>query len=215
MNAYDQLTGFVVDLVYKAGLLNDLMDDREATPLHLRIDGLVNALRAEVRAEIAADIRRAELPSFPAEERANLVAKTVRATDARLVEQGAEAPYGVAVRSSEHGPLWSLLDWSFWGAGMCGTFREPLADTMLAAVPAETVAQAEAVMADFIERRKIEKTGVTVWQEQRDELKELRARVAGLESRPCSCEPVCEQLDASILVEYHHAADCSVNGGAR
>lgn len=73
-----------------------------------------------------------------------------------------------------HGKLWSLLDWSFWGAGMGDVFRMPLADAMLAAVPAETIAQAEQIMAEFIERRQIEKTGVTVYQEQRDELEHLR-----------------------------------------
>ncbi|MFE4857284.1 hypothetical protein [Streptomyces sp. NPDC056670] len=57
---------------------------------------LLDACRAEVRAEIAADIRRAELPSFPPGERADLVAQTVRAVDVRIAEQGAEAPYAVA-----------------------------------------------------------------------------------------------------------------------
>jgi hypothetical protein len=80
---------------------------------------------------------------------------------------------------TRHGKLWSLLDWSFWGAGMGDVFREPLADTMLAAVPAETVAQAEQIMADFIERRKIEKTGVTVYQEQRDKLAAYEALELG------------------------------------
>ncbi|MFB7647200.1 hypothetical protein ACFC0S_17110 [Streptomyces sp. NPDC056084] len=60
---------------------------------------LVDALEREVRAEIAADIRRAELPSFPAGESADLVAKMMRAIDARIAEQGAEAPYGVAGQS--------------------------------------------------------------------------------------------------------------------
>ncbi|WP_371793089.1 hypothetical protein OG285_32685 [Streptomyces sp. NBC_01471] len=120
-----------------------------------------------------------------------------------------------AARPSEDGPLWSLLDWSLWGAGMADTFREPLADIMLAAVPAETVAQAEAAMAEFIERRRIEKTGVTVWQEQRDELKQLRAQVAELKSRLCTCKPVRENDDVTIPVVYHHVADCLLNGGAR
>ncbi|MGW4759576.1 hypothetical protein [Streptomyces chartreusis] len=80
-----------------------------------------------------------------------------------------------------HGPLWSLLDWSFWGAGMGDLFREALADRMIAAVPAEGVAHAEAIMSEFIERRKIEKTGVTVYQEQRIELERLRTRVDELE----------------------------------
>ncbi|MFI7644257.1 hypothetical protein [Nonomuraea sp. NPDC049400] len=72
------------------------------------------------------------------------------------------------------GPLWSLLDWSFWGAGMADVFREPLADTMLAAIPDNVRKQAEAIMADFIERRGIEKTGVTVYQEQRAEVDRLK-----------------------------------------
>lgn len=33
--------------------------------------------------------------------------------------------------------LWSLLDWTFWGSGMGDVFREPLADTMTAAITAE------------------------------------------------------------------------------
>lgn len=78
------------------------------------------------------------------------------------------------------GPLWSLLDWSFWGAGMADTIREPLADVMLAAVPDNVRAQAEAIMAEFIRVRKIEKTGVTIYQEQYDELTRLRAQVEQL-----------------------------------
>lgn len=84
-------------------------------------------------------------------------------------------PVGTADGDPVRGPLWSLLDWSLWGAGLGDTFREPLADVMLGAVPAEMVAQAEAVMAEFIERRRIEKTGVTVYQEQRAEVDRLRA----------------------------------------
>jgi hypothetical protein len=85
-------------------------------------------------------------------------------------------------QESGHGPLWSLLDWSFWGAGMGDIFREALADRMVAAIPAQGVEHAEAIMAEFIRRRQIEKTGVTVYQEQRDELERLRARVAELEA---------------------------------
>lgn len=78
------------------------------------------------------------------------------------------------------GPLWSLLDWSFWGAGMADVFREPLADVMLAAIPAKVREHAEAIMADFIKRRGIEKTGVTVYQEQRAEVDHLKAENARL-----------------------------------
>lgn len=76
-----------------------------------------------------------------------------------------------------HGPLWSLLDWSLWGAGMGDLFREAMADRMVAAIPADGVEHAEALMAEFIERRQIERTGVTIYQEQRDELERLRKQV--------------------------------------
>jgi hypothetical protein len=57
---------------------------------------LIDAFAAEVRAEAAADVHRAELPTFPADETPENVAKTVRAVDVRLAAQGPEAPYGVA-----------------------------------------------------------------------------------------------------------------------
>ncbi|MFE4867639.1 hypothetical protein [Streptomyces sp. NPDC056682] len=74
-----------------------------ATPNEVTIakcEELADDLRAEVRAEVAADVHRAGLPSFPAGERPDLVAKTVRAVDVRIAEQGAEAPYGVAEQPS-------------------------------------------------------------------------------------------------------------------
>ncbi|WP_370665379.1 hypothetical protein [Streptomyces sp. IBSBF 2507] len=58
-------------------------------------DELLDELTAEVRAEAAADVHRAELPKFPAGETPVNVAKVVRAVDVRLAERGAEAPYGV------------------------------------------------------------------------------------------------------------------------
>ncbi|MFD9630147.1 hypothetical protein [Streptomyces violascens] len=72
-----------------------------ATPNEVTIakcEELADAYRDEVRAEVAADVHRAGLPSFPAGERPELVAKTVRAVDVRIAEQGTEAPYGVAAR---------------------------------------------------------------------------------------------------------------------
>lgn len=107
---------------------------------------------------------------------------------------------------TRHGKLWSLLDWSFWGAGMGDTFREPLADRMLTAVPAETIAQAEQIMAEFIERRKIEKTGVTVWQEQRAELEQARARIAELEAelaKYVGAEPTIAEEMAYLSRSFH------------
>lgn len=56
----------------------------------------IDDFRAEVRAEAAADVHRAELPKFPAGETPENVAKVVRAVDVRLAERGPEAPYGVA-----------------------------------------------------------------------------------------------------------------------
>lgn len=105
-----------------------------------------------------------------------------------------------------HGKLWQLLDWSFWGAGMGDVFRMPLADAMVAAVPAETVAQAEQIMAEFIERRKIEKTGVTVWQEQRDEIDRLRAELA--EYEPLNPQQCPKGLHADWLVNSEHTHAC-------
>lgn len=61
-----------------------------------RTEEMLHAFAAEVRAEAAADVHRAELPKFPAGEDPELVAKTVRAVDVRLTAQGPEAPYGVA-----------------------------------------------------------------------------------------------------------------------
>lgn len=38
--------------------------------------------------------------------------------------------------------LWSVLDWTLWGAGMADTFREPIADKMVAALTDDERAQA-------------------------------------------------------------------------
>lgn len=105
-----------------------------------------------------------------------------------------------------HGKLWQLLEWSFWGAGMGDVFRMPLADAMVAAVPAETVTQAEEIMAEFIERRKIEKTGVTIYQEQRDELEQLRAELA--EYEPLNPQQCPTGLHADWLVDSEHTHAC-------
>jgi hypothetical protein len=86
------------------------------------------------------------------------------------------------------GELWKLLDWSFWGAGMADVLREPLADTMLAAIPDKVREHAEAIMADFLERRGIEKTGVTIYQEQRAEVDRLKAENAALRQRVAEME---------------------------
>lgn len=60
------------------------------------------AVRAErdqaetrVRKQIADDLHRAELPSFPRGERPELAAKTVRSVDVRIASWGDTAPYWV------------------------------------------------------------------------------------------------------------------------
>lgn len=60
----------------------------------------VRRLRAELaslttaaRAAVAADVHRAELPTFPADETPEVVARTVRAIDVRLAGHGVDAPY--------------------------------------------------------------------------------------------------------------------------
>jgi hypothetical protein len=52
MSARDELTDFITDLVYKAGVLDALMDHEQAAPIHRRIDSLMSAAAAEVRAEV-------------------------------------------------------------------------------------------------------------------------------------------------------------------
>jgi hypothetical protein len=51
MSARDELTDFITDLVYKAGVLDALMDHEQAAPIHRRIDSLMSGAEAEVRAE--------------------------------------------------------------------------------------------------------------------------------------------------------------------
>lgn len=60
------------------------------------LDEYAAAEVAALREEIADDIHRAELPVFAVNERPDLVAKTVRAVDVRLVSMGYAAPYWVA-----------------------------------------------------------------------------------------------------------------------
>lgn len=76
-------------------ILAGLRQAEDGTVGDLTPEALLDAYRAEVRAEAAADVHRAELPTFPAGETPVNVAKVVRAVDVRLAERGAEAPYGV------------------------------------------------------------------------------------------------------------------------
>ncbi|WP_020141162.1 hypothetical protein [Streptomyces sp. 351MFTsu5.1] len=81
----------------------------------------------------------------------------------------------------ERGELWSLLDWTFWGSGMGDVFREPLADTMLAAITPEQREQAEQLMEAWhasgrkpLGRRRYEELSAEL-KEARDELAEVKA----------------------------------------
>lgn len=56
---------------------------------------LVEQIKAKLRDEIASDVNRAERPVFAANENPDLVVRTTRAIDIRLIEMGADAPYYV------------------------------------------------------------------------------------------------------------------------
>ncbi|MGW2520495.1 hypothetical protein ACWC09_26470 [Streptomyces sp. NPDC001617] len=86
----------------------------------------------------------------------------------------------------ERGELWSLLDWTFWGSGMGDVFREPLADTMLAAITPEQLETAQRLMQAWhdsgrqpLGRRRYEEltTQLKEAQEQAAELERIRAAV--------------------------------------
>jgi hypothetical protein len=79
------------------------------------------------------------------------------------------------------GRLWSLIDWSLWGAGMADVFREPVADVMVMSVPVEVREHAELIMEDFLHRREITKTGVDVYKELRDRAEKAEAELAEAE----------------------------------
>lgn len=57
---------------------------------------LVAEIRYETRQEIADDVHQAEPPQFAESERPDLVVKTTRAIDVRLIDKGRGAPYYVA-----------------------------------------------------------------------------------------------------------------------
>ena len=75
------------------------------------------------------------------------------------------------------GELWSLLDWTFWGSGMGDVFREPLADTMLAAISPEQLAQAEELMEAWHASGR-EPLGRRRYEELSAELREARQQAA-------------------------------------
>lgn len=81
----EQHAEYIVQCIREAGSMYE-EDAREFLAQH----------DSHVRAEAAADVHRAELPTFAAGETPENVAKVVRAVDVRLAERGPQAPYGVA-----------------------------------------------------------------------------------------------------------------------
>lgn len=79
----------------------------------------------------------------------------------------------------DRGELWSLLDWTFWGSGMGDVFREPLADTMLAAISPEQREQAEALMTQWHASGR-EPLGRRRYEDLSSELAEARAKTVDL-----------------------------------
>lgn len=67
------------------------------------------------------------------------------------------------------------LDWSFWGTGMADTFREPLAETMLAAISPEQRQQANDLITRWRDHREF--VGRDKYEEQKAEIERLRAAV--------------------------------------
>lgn len=55
----------------------------------------IRRLEQALRDEIAYDVHRADRPTFAATENPELVVKTTRAIDVRLIELGHQAPYWV------------------------------------------------------------------------------------------------------------------------
>lgn len=116
-------------------------------------------------AEIEAAARRLNSPA--------LEARVLAALDWRSDRDTAPEP-------AERGELWSLLDWTFWGSGMGDVFREPLADTMLAAITPEQRAQAESLMQSWHDSGR-QPLGRRLYEELEAEVRELRARVKDVE----------------------------------
>ncbi|MFD7609651.1 hypothetical protein [Streptomyces sp. NPDC059828] len=53
MSAHDKLTDFIIDLLHEAGVTNSLMSHEQAAPVFRKVDGLIDAFRAEVLREAA------------------------------------------------------------------------------------------------------------------------------------------------------------------
>jgi hypothetical protein len=69
--------------------------------------------------------------------------------------------------------LSSHLDWSFWGTGMADTFREPLAEAMLAGITPEQRQQANDLITRWRDHREF--VGRDLYEAQKAELDAARA----------------------------------------
>lgn len=116
-------------------------------------------------------------------------------TDETLAAFAATAPERIDCE------LWTLLDWSLWGAGLADTLRFPMASTMVAAVPAEVRAQAEAVMAAWLKFRGVESPSRTNaelradLERSRSECAVLTAKVEAAEAKAAEWDLTDEQIE--------------------
>lgn len=74
--------------------------------------------------------------------------------------------------------LWSLLDWSMWGAGMGDVLREPLADAMTAAISDRQRADALRIMKWWTEDRGRKPVGRWAYEDEKRRIARLRRACA-------------------------------------
>lgn len=77
-------------------------------------------------------------------------------------------------QARERGELWNILDWSLWGNGMADTFRDPLADKMIAALTDAEYEQATALIERW-KRLRGDQAYRKLYEDQRAEIERLKA----------------------------------------
>lgn len=104
----------------------------------------------------------------------------------------------------QRGELWSLLDWTFWGSGMGDVFREPLADTMTAAISPEQREQAEKLMEAWHASGR-QPLGRRRYEDLNAELKEAQRKVERLDQMATAwAERLPETISRDTVVEAIH-----------
>jgi len=113
-------------------------------------------------------------------------------------DQLAEARRRAAPKPPVHDELWSLLDWSLWGAGMGDVLREPMADAMTGAVTDQQRADALRVMAAW---EKSGRTPVGRWryESQKRRIKRLAAASAGYRAELSAQRTVMARLTEQLF----------------